>query len=112
MQLAGNVSAVFEAVEQLLDLGMAHGSAGFIDHQILLGDVGDVSSLFVLRQQMIEGLVLAWTDGFGNRLPPLLGIREGWVDIEDHTAERKQAVPHDLPALELDRKSTRMNSSH
>jgi hypothetical protein len=50
---------------------------------------------------MIVGLVLARTDLFGNGLPPLLGVVECRIHIEDDTAEGKEAVPDDLPDLEL-----------
>src|SRR3546814_11578650 len=43
----------------------------------------------------------AWPNGFRNRFPPLLGVREGGIDVEDHATKRKEAVADDLADLEL-----------
>jgi hypothetical protein len=45
---------------------------------------------------VVEGLVLGRTDLFGDRLPPFLRVGEDRVDVEDHAAEREDAVAHDL----------------
>jgi hypothetical protein len=55
----------------------------------------------ILGQQVVERLVLARPVLLGDRQPPLLGVGEGGVDIEDHAAERVHPMPHDLAEREL-----------
>jgi hypothetical protein len=50
---------------------------------------------------MIEGLVLLRTDFLWNGQPPLLGVCEDWINVENDAAEREQAVSYDLTNLEL-----------
>ena len=38
---------------------------------------------------------------FGNRQPPLLGIVEFRIDVEDHAAKRKNPVADDLADLKF-----------
>ena len=75
VDLAPYVHAVLELGEHFADLRMLDRIAG-IDHQVLLGHVGDVIRVLVLGEQMIERLVLARPDLLGDRLVPLLGIAE------------------------------------
>src|SRR5262249_61869278 len=75
--------------------------AGRIGQQVLLGNISDVFALRVLREQMIERLVLARADLRGDRLVPFLGVIEFWIDIEHDAAKRKQAGANHLTDLEL-----------
>ena len=68
--------------------------------QVLLADVGDVALLGILREQMVEGLVLRRTDRLGDGLIPFIAVREDRVDVEDHPAEIEQAVAHDVADAE------------
>ena len=68
--------------------------------QVLLRDVGDVLRLRVLGEQMVVGLLLVRPDLLGDRQPPLLGVVELGIDVEDDAAERIEAVAHDLPHRE------------
>ena len=69
-----------------------HLLAGIIRQQVLLGDIGDVLGLRVLREQMIERLVLVGPHVLGDRQPPFLGVGELRVDVEDHPPEGVKAV--------------------
>ena len=75
--------------------------AGIVGQQILLGDIGDVFGLRIFREQVIERLVLVRPHLFRNRQPPLLGVVEFGIDVEDHAPERKHPVADDLPDLEF-----------
>jgi hypothetical protein len=75
--------------EELGDLGMAHRAAGIIDQQVLLRDIGDVFGFLVLREQVIERLVLLGPDFLRDRLPPFLGVVERRINVENDTAERE-----------------------
>src|SRR5262245_14773924 len=80
---------------------MAHWLAGRIRQQVLLRYVGDVFGLRVLREQMVERLVLVRTDLGRDRLVPFLGVVEFGIDVEHDAAEREQAVADHLTDLEL-----------
>ena len=67
-----------------------------VGHQVLLGNIGDVIIFVILRQQVIEGLILLRPAAFGDRQIPFLGIREDRVDVKDHAPERLVPVPDDL----------------
>src|SRR5919204_395187 len=87
--------------EDLGDIRMADRLAGGVRQQVLLGDVGDVFSLRILREQMIERLILARADLRRNRLIPFFSVVEFRVDVEHHTSKRIDAVTHHLTDLEL-----------
>src|SRR5262245_36074233 len=80
---------------------MADRLAAVIDQQILFGDIGDVGCLRILRQQVIERLMLPRPHFRRNRLVPLLRVGEDGIDVEDNAAERKQAMLDDLSDLKL-----------
>ena len=61
---------------------MAHGLSGLVGEEILLRDVGHILGVIVLGKQVIEGLILARTNVFGDGLPPFFGIVENRVDVE------------------------------
>ena len=75
--------------------------AGIVRNQVLLGDIGDVFGLSVLRQQMVEGLILVRANLFGDRQPPFLGVVELRIDVKDHATEREHPVPDDLTDLKF-----------
>src|SRR5262249_36715441 len=92
------VAIAGEAFEHDFDHGMDDRSILRIRQEILFGDVGLVwTTLGVLSEQMVEGLVFRWPPIRRDRLVPLLGIIEDRVDVEDHAAERVNPVPDDLP---------------
>jgi invasion protein IalB len=99
--VAGLVAAGVVPLEHFGDVRVADRLAGSVGQQVLLGDVGDVLRFLVLREQVIEGLVLVRPDLGRDRLPPFLGVVEHRVNVENHTAEREQAVLHHLTDIEL-----------
>ena len=80
---------------------MADRLAGIVRQQVLLGDIGDVFRIRILREQVIERLVLVGPHLLGDRQPPLLGVVEFRIDVEDHAPEREDPVAHDLSDLEF-----------
>ena len=86
------IAAIGELAEHGIDFRVPNRPAGLIDQQVLFRHIGDISRLGVLGEQMIVGLFLGRPDILGDRQPPLLGIVEARVDIEDHAAKREQAV--------------------
>ena len=100
-RVARTIGAGLVLDENLGDLRMADRFAGIVGQQILLGDVGDVFGLRIFREQVIEGLVLVRPHLFRNRQPPLLGVVEFGIDVEDHAPEGKHPVADDLPDLEF-----------
>src|SRR5262245_37102632 len=95
------VPPVFVLLENLGHIRVADWRTGRIEKKILFGHIGDVFSLRIFCEQMIEGLVLARTDLRRDCLPPLLGIAENRIDIEDHAPERIDAVFHHITDLKL-----------
>ena len=103
------------------DFRMRYRLSGFIHKKVLLGDVGGVVRLLVLGEQVIIGLIFLGANFLGNRLPPFLGVIEGWVDVEDHAPKGKEPVPNNLsnpkfrlalqhPELRLVRRRLRFNA--
>src|SRR5262245_26862961 len=80
---------------------MADWFAGRVRQQVLLGDVSDVFGLRILREQMVERLILARAYLGRNRLIPFFGVVEFRVDVEHHASKRIEAVAHHLTDLEL-----------
>ena len=89
--------AVFD--ENFGDLRMAHRLAAVVGQKVLLGDIGDVFGFVVLREQMIERLILMRPDLGRDRLVPFLRIVENRIDVEDDAAKRIKAVPDNLADL-------------
>src|SRR4029079_12757065 len=90
-----------EAFEEFPDLGMTDRLTGFIIEQVLLGNISDIFGIVVLGEQMVERLVLARTDVFGDRQPPFFGVVEDGIDIKDHAAKREEPMLDHLPDAEL-----------
>src|SRR5690606_21126570 len=65
-----------------------------------------------LGQQVVERLILARADLFGDREPPLFGVVEDGIDVEDHAAEGVYAVPYDLTDPELGLPNFASNFTH
>ena len=72
-----------------------------VGQEIALGDIGAVIAVLILREEMVEGLVLARPDIFGNGLIPFLGIGELRVDIHHHTPEGEEAVANHVAETEF-----------
>src|SRR6185503_7212115 len=70
------IDALLEAAEEIAHLRVSHRLAAVVRKQILLRDIGDVLGLLVLREQMIEGLVLCRADLFRDCAVPFLGVGE------------------------------------
>lgn len=88
----GAVLARVKALKHQGGVGMAHRLAGLVGQEVLLGHIGDIAVLVVFGQEVVKWLVLAWPYFFGNGLPPLLGIVEGRIDIENHAAKGEDPV--------------------
>jgi hypothetical protein len=70
-----------------------------VGQEILLRDIGDILCLGVFRIDVIEGLVLARTDVFGDGLIPLFRVGKDGIDIEDDAPEGKDAMPDHVADL-------------
>ena len=103
---AGAISAVVRPFEDFAHLRMPNRLAGFVRHQILLGNIGDVLAVRVLGIEVIERLFLGGAHLGGDRTPPFLGVGEDRVDVEDHTAEWVEPVFDDLSNPEFRRASS------
>ena len=101
LRRAHPVAAVLVALEGLLDLRMADGIAGGVGHEVLLRHIGDIFGFGVFSEEMVERLVLARTQLFGNRQPPFLGVGEHRIDVIDDAPEGVSAVLHHLPDPEF-----------
>ncbi len=99
------IGAVLGAHEDLVDLRVAHWIAGCIGQKVLLRDVGDIFGFRILSEEVIEWLILARPDFFGNGLPPFIGVREHRVDVINNAPERIFPVLDDLTDAELCDKS-------
>ena len=90
--VAHPVAAVFELFEILVHIGMRDRPGQRIAHQVLLADVGDVIALVAFGEQVVERLVAIGPDVLGDRLIPVLAIREDRIDVEDHAAKVERLV--------------------
>src|SRR5262249_48458785 len=76
------------AYKSLCNVRMTDRLPGRVRQQVLLGDVGDVFSLGVFSEQVIERLILVRAYFRRDRLQPFLGVVEHGIDIKDHSTER------------------------
>jgi hypothetical protein len=90
------VSAILCSFEDFVYLRVTNRLARFVREKILLRNVGDVLSLSVFRKEMIERLILGWTDFRGDREPPFFSIGENRIDVINNAAEWVNAVLDDL----------------
>jgi len=67
-----------------------------VRHEVLLGDIGDIFGVGILRQEVIVRLLLHRTDIFRDRQPPLVTVGEFRVDVEDDPAEGIPTMTDDL----------------
>src|SRR5450432_3824239 len=100
-RIARAIAARFILDENLGDLRMPDRLSGIIRQEILLGNIRDVFGIRVLREQVVERLILVRTHLFRNRQPPFLGVVEFGINVENHPAERKDPVANDLPDLKF-----------
>ncbi len=82
-----------EAFKHQLDIRVLDRLAARIGQEVLLGYIGHIGAVLVLGEEVVKRLILARPDFRGNGVPPFLGIGEFRVDVEDHAAKRKDAVP-------------------
>ena len=67
-----------------------------VGEQVLLADIGDVGTVFVLCQQVIIWLIAIRAQVLRNGLVPFFAIGEDRVNIEDHSAKIECAMAHDI----------------
>ena len=92
--MAHDVAAVAARAEHLADLRVIDRTVGRVIDQVLLGDIGDVVALRVLREEVVERLIALRTSVLGYGIVPFLGIRELRVDVEHDAAEVEMPVLH------------------
>jgi hypothetical protein len=96
---AAAIDATFQIVEKFRNLRVAQRLPGCVRDEVLLRNIGYVFSFLVFGEQVVERLILAGPDFLGNGLVPLLGIVKFGIDVEDHPAKWKEAVPYHLSKL-------------
>lgn len=94
----GSVGLLFE---NLIDLRMPDGLTGRIRFQVLFTHVSDIFRLLVFREKMVKWLVAAGAYVLGNGIPPLFGVAERRVDIENHPPEGINPMPDNLSYSEF-----------
>jgi len=70
--------------------------ARVIHQQILLADISNIGGIVILREQMVERLILARARVCRNLLIPFFAVGKNRINIEDHAAEQIQPVAHDI----------------
>src|SRR5579859_822444 len=68
------IAAGAELIEDQRRLRMAHRFVAVLGKKVLFGHIGHEARLIIFGQKVIEGLILPWSYGLGNRQPPLLGV--------------------------------------
>ena len=85
-----------DTVKKEVEHGVDHGSAGWIEFQVGLGDVGCLMG--TIDQNVIPGLIAV-----GLRLVrviPGIGSLTGWIRVNDETTIAIGKVAHDLTGAE------------
>jgi hypothetical protein len=82
------------------DCGMIDGAGLNIGQQVLLAHIRDVAIVAVLREQVIEWLVLCGADFCGNGIVPFLAIGKNWINIKHYAAKFKDAVAYNVTDCE------------
>src|SRR3546814_19619393 len=85
-----DVTSLLERVEQLIDRRMMDRHIAVVMFQILLAHIGNITVFFVLRQQVIEGLLLCRANRFRNRFPPFFRIGEFGVHVENNASRSEE----------------------
>src|SRR6185437_575838 len=99
---AQHVVVAGETLEHHIDHRMLDRAVLGVGEQVLLGDISLVgAALGILRQEMIEGLLLRRPAIRRDRLIPLLGIVKHRIDIEDDAAKGIKPVPDNLSDREF-----------
>ncbi len=70
--------------------------ARVVGDEVLFRHIGHVVTLIVLRQKMVERLILGRTAVLRDGLIPLLGIGKLRIDIENNPAKRVLPVANDM----------------
>jgi hypothetical protein len=91
------IAAILEGSEDAGQCRMIDRSALVVGFEILLADISDVARFPVLREEVVEGLVLSRADFLGDRIVPFFGVRKDGIDVEDHAAEIENAVADHVP---------------
>ena len=97
-QLVMTRMTLFEVIH---DAGVLHRYWIFFHHEVLFRDIGFVAARLVLRQQVIEGLVLVRADLFRDRLVPGFCVGVLRIDIINHPAKTEETVRDDLADIEF-----------
>lgn len=91
------ISAIPKIGEQLAHLWVVNRAFLFIRQKVLLADIGDITIVPILCQQVIKGLVFGGPDFFGDRLIPFFAVRKNWVDVEDNASEWEDLMADNRP---------------
>ena len=70
------VAAVLEAVEQLAHRRVIDRPAFGVGEEVALAHIGDVGTVVVLGEEVVEGLVAPGADILGDRLVPFFRVGE------------------------------------
>lgn len=96
VQFLQAIGAIKGTIEHIGDLRMTNLLAGIVRDEVLLRHISNILALRVLREKMVEGLILPRPHVGRNGLIPFFRIAEFGVDIEDHATKRKDPVTNDL----------------
>src|SRR5205823_7919675 len=67
-----------------------------VGKQVLLTDIGDVGAFGILREEVVERLVLGRAQRLGDGVVPFVAVGEFGVDVEHDAAEVEQPVTNDF----------------
>jgi len=90
------IAPAAKILEQLRDLRMVDRFAILVHQQVLLADIGDVGTVIILGQQMIEWLIAPWPLPFGDLFIPFVRIGIDRIDIKHDAAKIMAAVLYDI----------------
>ena len=97
---AKRIFTVLIAAKQASNRRMLNRLITVVRYQVLLANIGDIATLAVFGEQMIEWLVLRRAHRFGNRFVPLVAVCKYRIDIEHHTAKAHQLMLHHITYAE------------
>jgi hypothetical protein len=90
----GHVTAIFETIEDQLELRMSTRRMRLVGHEVLFRNVGDIGRVLGFGKDMVVGLIFTRANLGGNRQPPFLRVIEEGIHVEDHSAKRTKAMDH------------------